>query len=113
MVMAAGWGPPRLTRTFVHSRPFAVKGGESLPISGGIGAVGAEIKERVEVKETAMIPRDIYDEMPDGAAKRQTNKQRLADLERDGAARRARIAQVIALEDLWHEVVQAHSTHLH
>ncbi|HET8979757.1 MAG TPA: hypothetical protein VFN87_16475 [Solirubrobacteraceae bacterium] len=59
-----------------------------------------------------MSPRDIYDDMPDGTAQRQHNTQRLAELERDGAARRARIAQVIALEELWHEVVQAHSTHL-
>lgn len=59
-----------------------------------------------------MSPRDIYDDMPDGTVQRQHNKQRLAELERDGAARRARIAQVIALEELWHEVVQAHSTHL-
>jgi hypothetical protein len=59
-----------------------------------------------------MIPRDIHDEMPDGAAKRQHNKQRPADLERDGAARRARLAQVIALEELWHEVVQAHTKHV-
>jgi hypothetical protein len=59
-----------------------------------------------------MTPSDIYDDMPDGASKRQQNKQRLAELERDGAARRARIAQVIALEELWHEVVQAHSNHL-
>ncbi|HWD76321.1 MAG TPA: hypothetical protein VG371_14360 [Solirubrobacteraceae bacterium] len=59
-----------------------------------------------------MSPRDIYDDMPDGASQRQHNKQRLAELERDGAARRARIAQVIALEELWHEVVQAHSAHL-
>jgi hypothetical protein len=60
-----------------------------------------------------MSPRDIYDDMPDGASQREYNKQRLAELERDGAARRARIAQVIALEELWHEVVQAHSTHPH
>jgi hypothetical protein len=59
-----------------------------------------------------MIPRDIYDKTPDGASKRQQNKQRLAELERDGAARRARIAQVIALEELWHEVVQAHTKHV-
>jgi hypothetical protein len=59
-----------------------------------------------------MSPRDIYDDMPDGASQRQCNKQRLAELERDGVARRARIAQVIALEELWHEVVQAHSTHI-
>jgi hypothetical protein len=60
-----------------------------------------------------MSPRDIYDDMPDGAAQREFNKLRLAELERDGAARRARIAQVIALEELWHEVVQAHSTYRH
>jgi hypothetical protein len=59
-----------------------------------------------------MIPRDIYDDMPDGAAQRKHNKKRLADLERDGAARRARLAQVIALEELWHEVVQAHTKHV-
>jgi hypothetical protein len=59
-----------------------------------------------------MIPRDIYDDMPDGAAQRQNNKKRLAELERDGVARRARLAQVIALEELWHEVVQAHTKHV-
>lgn len=58
-----------------------------------------------------MIPRDICDDMPDGAP-RQPSKQRQADLERDGAARRARIAQVIALEELWHEIVQAHTKHV-
>jgi hypothetical protein len=61
----------------------------------------------------AMSARDIYDDMPDGALQRQYNKERLGELERDGAARRARIAQVIALEELWHEVVQAHSTSQH
>lgn len=113
--MGVGSRPPRLPWTFVHWGAVRLKRGGRRPISGGIGAraPGADVKERVEVKETTMIPRDIYDEMPDGAAKRQHNKQRLADLERDGAARRARIAQVIALEELWHEVVQAHSTHLH
>ena len=59
-----------------------------------------------------MIPRDIYDKTPDGASKRQHNKQRSAELQRDGAARRARLAQVIALEELWHEVVQAHTKHV-
>jgi hypothetical protein len=59
-----------------------------------------------------MIPRDIYDNMPDGAAQRKNNKKRLAELERDGAARRARLAQVIALEELWHEVVAAHTKHV-
>lgn len=60
-----------------------------------------------------MSPRDTHDDRPDGAAQRQHNRHRLAELERDGAARRARIAQRIALEELWHEVVQAHSTSLH
>lgn len=59
-----------------------------------------------------MIPRDVYDDMPDGAAQRKNNKKRLAELERDGAARRARLAQVIALEELWHEVVAAHTKHV-
>jgi hypothetical protein len=59
-----------------------------------------------------MIPRDIYDDMPEGAAARQNHKKRPADAERDGAARRARLAQVIALEELWHEVVAAHTKHL-
>ena len=59
-----------------------------------------------------MIPRDMYDDMPDGAAQRKNNKKRLAELERDGAARRARLAQVIALEELWHEVVAAHTKHV-
>jgi hypothetical protein len=59
-----------------------------------------------------MIPRDIYNDMSNGAAQRRNNKKRLAELEREGAARRARLAQVIALEDLWHEVVQAHTKHV-
>ncbi len=37
--------------------------------------------------------RDIYDDMPDGAAQRERNKRRLAELEREGDARRARIAR--------------------
>jgi hypothetical protein len=104
-------GPPR---TFVQFAPAALNGEWCLPISRGIGAGAASAprSRRATVKETIMIPRDIYDEMPDGAAKRQHNKQRLADLERDGAARRARLAQVIALEELWHEVVQAHTKHV-
>jgi hypothetical protein len=59
-----------------------------------------------------MIPRDIYDETPEGAGHRQRNRQQPADLDRDGAARRARLAQVIALEELWHEIVQAHTKHV-
>lgn len=31
--------------------------------------------------------KDIYDDMPDGAAQRDRDKQRLAELEREGAAR--------------------------
>ncbi|HEX4009902.1 MAG TPA: hypothetical protein VHX62_07830 [Solirubrobacteraceae bacterium] len=53
-----------------------------------------------------MRPRDIYDDMPDGEAQRAHNKRRLAELERDGAARRARIAQVLALADLCGQAVQ-------
>jgi hypothetical protein len=58
-----------------------------------------------------MSPRDIHDVRPDGADQRPCEQRRLAELERDGAARRARIAQVNALEELWHEVVQAHSAY--
>ena len=52
---------------------------------------------------------DIYDEMPDGADQRQYNKQRLIELERDGAARRGRIAQAMALADLCSHVIQPQS----
>jgi hypothetical protein len=85
-----------------------------LPISRGIGGGSrpAPKSRRPQVKETTMIPRDIYNDMPNGAAQRRNNKKRLAELEREGAARRARLAQVIALEDLWHEVVQAHTKHV-
>jgi hypothetical protein len=38
---------------------------------------------------------DIYDQMPDGDAQRANNKRRLAELERDGAERRRRIAAVL------------------
>ena len=47
--------------------------------------------------------------MPDGADQREYNRQRLIELERDGAARRARIAQAMALADLCRQVVQAPS----
>jgi hypothetical protein len=55
---------------------------------------------------------DIYDEMPDGADQREYNKQRLIELERDGAARRGRIAQAMALADLCSQVVQAQSSYV-
>jgi hypothetical protein len=42
-----------------------------------------------------MQVRDIYDQMPDGDAQRANNKRRLAELERDGAARRECIAGVV------------------
>jgi hypothetical protein len=58
-----------------------------------------------------MGPRDIYDDMPDGEAQRRLNKQRLAELERDGAARRVRIAAVLALADQYDEIIQAASPH--
>jgi uncharacterized protein (DUF2384 family) len=53
-----------------------------------------------------MRRKDIYDNMPDGAAQRRRNKRRLAELERDAAARRARIAEVLALADLCGRAIQ-------
>lgn len=58
-----------------------------------------------------MRAKDIYDDMPDGAAQRRHNRRRLAELERDGAARRARLAEVLALAELCRQVVQAPSPH--
>jgi hypothetical protein len=58
-----------------------------------------------------MRPRDIYDDMPDGKTLRAHNKRRLAELERDGAARRARIAEVLALADLCRQAVQSPVPH--
>jgi hypothetical protein len=52
-----------------------------------------------------MRPRDIYDDMPDGVAQRERNKRRLAELEREGAPRRARIAQVVDYAELLGRVV--------
>jgi hypothetical protein len=52
-----------------------------------------------------MRPRDIYDDMPDGAAQRDRNKQRLAELLREGASRRARIAEVVNYAELAGQVV--------
>ena len=103
-----------MTWTFVHWARVGLNGRTFLPISVGIGTGPhpAPTQGEPKVKETTMIPRDIYDDMPDGAAQRQSNKKRLAELERDGVARRARLAQVIALEELWHEVVQAHTKHV-
>jgi hypothetical protein len=51
------------------------------------------------------VPKDIYDDMPDGAAQRERNRQRLAELERDAANRRARIAEVITYADLVGRVI--------
>ena len=48
---------------------------------------------------------DIYDDMPDGAVQRERNRQRLAELEREGASRRARLAEVFAYADLAGQVV--------
>ncbi len=58
-----------------------------------------------------MRPRDIYDDMPDGAEQRRRNQLRLAELEREGTARRARIAQVLAVADLCSRAIQAPSPH--
>jgi hypothetical protein len=106
-----------MTRTFVQRGQIAMNGRAGLPITVGIGVGLApcgwvRLHGEPQVKETTMIPRDIYDDMPNGTTQRQTNKRRLAELERDGVARRARLAQLIALEELWHEVVQAHTKHV-
>jgi hypothetical protein len=58
-----------------------------------------------------MGPRDIYDDMPDGAVQRDRNKQRLAELEADGAARRARIAEVVAYAELAGQAVLPACSH--
>jgi hypothetical protein len=58
-----------------------------------------------------MRPRDIYDDMPDGAAQRDRNKRRLAELEREGASRRARLAEVVAYADLAGRVVMPMCPH--
>ena len=58
-----------------------------------------------------MRPRDIYDDMPDGAEQRRRNQQRLADLEREGTARRARIAQVLTVADLCSQAIQVPVPH--
>ena len=60
---------------------------------------------------TAMRPRDIYDDMPDGEAQRAHNQRRLAELERDGAARRARIAQFLQLAAACRPAVQSPVPH--
>jgi hypothetical protein len=55
--------------------------------------------------------KDIYDSMPDGAAQRRRNKQRLDELKREGALRRARIAQVVSYADLSGRLVMATCPH--
>jgi hypothetical protein len=57
-------------------------------------------------------PKDIYDDMPDGLAQRLRNKRRLAELERDGATRRARISEVVSYSDLSGRVVLPTCPHL-
>jgi len=59
-----------------------------------------------------MRPQDMYDDMPDGAAQRQLNKQRLAELEREGSSRRARIARVVAHADLCSKIVLPACPHI-
>lgn len=51
--------------------------------------------------------RDIYDNMPDGEARREYNKRRLAELREDEAARQARIEMVylLAMEPLTEHVL--------
>lgn len=55
---------------------------------------------------------DIYDNMPNGPAQRRYNKLRLAELERDGAARRARIATVVDYAELGAKSIQPRGRHL-
>jgi len=55
--------------------------------------------------ESTIRLKDIYDDMPDGAAQRRANQRRLAELEREGASRRARIAQVVSSAKLSRRVV--------
>jgi hypothetical protein len=59
-----------------------------------------------------MRTRDIYDDMPDGAAQRERNKLRLTELESDGASRRARIAKAVASAELAGQVVQPVCSHV-
>jgi hypothetical protein len=49
--------------------------------------------------------------MPDGEVRRRHDKWRVAELERDGAPWRARIATVLALADQYGEIIQAASPH--
>ena len=55
--------------------------------------------------------RDIYDDMHDGAAQRRHNQKRLAELEREGVARRARIEMVLSYAKLDRLIVQPLSPH--
>jgi hypothetical protein len=56
--------------------------------------------------------RDIYDDMPDGTVQRDRNKHRLAELEREGASRRDRIAEVVAYAELAGQVVSPTCPHM-
>lgn len=60
----------------------------------------------------SMRSRDIYDDMPDGAAQRDRNKQSVAELEGEGAARRARLAEVVAYAELAGQVVLPICSHV-
>lgn len=59
-----------------------------------------------------MRRRDIYDDIHDGAAQRRYNERRLAELEAEGDARRARIAAVVAQADLSRMIVAPSCDHL-
>lgn len=56
-----------------------------------------------------MHPQHSYDHPADRIDPRHRAKRRPSQRPRAAAARRARIAQRIALEELWHEIVAAHS----
>jgi hypothetical protein len=49
--------------------------------------------------------RDIYDDIPDGAAQRSYNQRRLVELEQEGDTRRARISTVVAQAELSRRIV--------
>jgi hypothetical protein len=70
-------------------------------------------RRRTGEEEQRMRFRDIYDDMPDGDAQRRHNQKRLAELEQESAARRARIASVLAPAELDRLIFAPLSAHVH
>jgi hypothetical protein len=73
---------------------------------GELGPITVSDSDGERREGAAMRYRDIYDDMPDGAALRRHNQKRLAELEREGAARRARIERVLSQAKLDRLIVQ-------